>query len=68
MRIQILIDKKVVSNQDADQLSIPDAKLLALKAALANKELRLSESLRATFRVLDAAGNPIDPSISGPAA
>ena len=37
-----------------------DAKRLALKQALEHRAIRLSEALRATFRLYDVSGVPID--------
>ena len=66
MKIQILVDNQVVNTQIVSEAllsttpSVRVAKLLALKQALDDKAIRLSDALRATFRVYDVMGKPLD--------
>jgi hypothetical protein len=66
MKIQILIDGQVVNTQIVSEALYPvlptlrEAKRIALTAALEDGTLKLSESLRATFRAFDVMGNPIE--------
>ena len=60
MKIQILLDGRLLSTQAvSDELlalqpSIRDAKRLALKSAIQHREISISQSLRVTFKVLEA--------------
>jgi hypothetical protein len=66
MKVQILVDGQIVNTQIVSELllnekaSIRDMKRLALKAALEDKAIRISDSLRATFRLFDVMGEPVD--------
>lgn len=65
MKVQILVDGRVVNTQLVSELlneslSVREAKRLALKAALEDNALKPSEALRVEFRVFDVMGNPTD--------
>ena len=66
MKVQILVDGVLVSTQVVSEALYPvpptlrEAKRIALKAALEDGRLKLSESLRATFLVFDVLGEPIE--------
>ena len=66
MKVQILVDGELVSTQIVSEALYPvppplrEAKRIALKAALEDGRLPLSESLRATFRAFDLHGEPMD--------
>jgi hypothetical protein len=66
MKVQILLDGNVINTQIVSDLlqatkpTIQDYKRLALKAALEDKSIRVSESLRVTFKLFDVMGEPID--------
>jgi hypothetical protein len=66
MKIQILVGGDIVSTQIVSEalhpvsLTVHEAKRIALKAALEDRAIGLSDSLRATFRVFDVNGSPID--------
>ncbi len=66
MKVEILVDGRVLNTQIVSALlhskdtSIGDFKRLALKAALEDRAIRVSEALRATFRLYDVSGAPID--------
>jgi len=64
MKVQILLEDAVVATQIVSieglspKPSLSEVKRIALKAALKDKTIRISESLRATFRVFDVNGMP----------
>lgn len=66
MKVQILVDGHVVNTQIvseelfATKLSTRDAKRIAIKAALEDRAIKLSDSLRASFRLFDVTDKPID--------
>lgn len=66
MKIQILVDGEVVNTQIVSEAlyavapTLREAKRIALKAALEDGAVRLSDSLRATFRAFDVTGAPIE--------
>ena len=66
MKIQILVDNQVANTQIVSEALLPatpslaEVKRIALKQALDDKAIRLSEALRATFRLYDVMGNSID--------
>jgi hypothetical protein len=66
MKIQILVDGHIVNTQIVSEALYPvpptlrEAKRIALAAALEDGTVKISESLRATFRAFDLMGNPID--------
>lgn len=74
MKVQILLDGQVVSTQIVSEALYPvpptlrEAKRIALKAALEDGRLKLSELLRATFRVFDVLGEPLDDEVWKPRA
>ena len=65
MKVQILVDNQVIATQLVSieamtvKPSFSDIKKVALKAALEDKTIRISESLRATFRLFEPNGDPI---------
>lgn len=65
MKVQILLDDAVVATQIVSieglspKPSISDVKRLALNAALEDKTIRISQSLRATFRLFEPNGDPV---------
>jgi len=65
MKVQILLDNAVIATQVVSleglspRPSLNDVKRIALKAALEDKTIRISESLRATFRLFEPNGDPI---------
>jgi hypothetical protein len=65
MKVQILLDGEVIDTQIistepmANNPPLNDVKRLALKAALADKKIRISEALRATFKLFDVSGGPV---------
>lgn len=66
MKIEILVDGHVAATQIVSEALYPvkptlqEAKLIALKAALQDRSIKLSDSLKATFRAFDVMGNPIE--------
>ena len=66
MKIQILVDGHVIATQliseeiYAVKPALREAKLIALRAALEDRTIKLSDSLKATFRAFDVTGEPID--------
>ena len=66
MKVQILLDDAVVATQIvsieglSSKPSLSDVKRMALKAALEDKKIRISESLRATFRAFDVNGDAVE--------
>ena len=66
MKIEILIDNQIINTQIVSEALLPgkpslsEAKKHALKAALQDRAIKLSDALRATFRVYDVVGKPID--------
>ncbi|MEO6014266.1 MAG: hypothetical protein ABIQ30_11875 [Devosia sp.] len=65
MKIQILVDGEVLNTQIVSELlmgeqaSLADFKRQALKAALDDKRIRISQAITATFRLFDTMGNPL---------
>ena len=65
MKVQILLDDAVIATQIVSieglspRPSVSDVKRIALNAALEDKTIRISESLRATFRLFEPNGDPI---------
>ena len=65
MKVQILLDDAVIATQIVSieglstKPSLNDIKRIALNAALEDKTIRISESLRATFRLFEPNGDPI---------
>jgi len=65
MKVEILVKGRVVNTQIVSELltgkvSLSEAKRLALKAALEDKSIRISEALAATFKLYDVMGAPIE--------
>ena len=66
MKVQIVVDSEVVTTQIVSEalypptLSLRQAKLIALRAALEDRTVTTGEALRATFRAFDTAGLPIE--------
>ena len=66
MKVQILLDDAVIATQIVSieglspKPSLSDVKRMALNAALEDKTIRISESLRATFRVFDVNGDAVE--------
>ena len=66
MKVQILIDGEVVSTQlisvEALGAAPPshDLKRTALKKAIEDRAITISQSLRASFRLFDVSGKPLD--------
>lgn len=66
MKVQILLDGQVVATQlisiesFAVQPPMREIKRLALKRALEDRTISISQSLRATFLMFDVLGKPID--------
>ena len=66
MKVQILLDDEVIATQIVStetispRPSIDEIKRIALKAALADKTIRISESLRATFRLYEPNGDAVE--------
>ena len=65
MKVQILVDGEVVNTQIVSEMlnekaSKLDFKQMALKAALEDKAIKISDALRATFRLYDMTGKLID--------
>jgi hypothetical protein len=58
VKVQILLDGEIVDTQTIKP-SLSDVKRLALKAALEDKKIRISDSLRATFKLFDVSGGPV---------
>jgi len=62
MKVQILVDNQVIATQLVSieamttKPTFKDIKKIALKAALEDKTIRISESLRAQFRFFDPSG------------
>lgn len=62
MKVQILINNEVVATQIVSieglspKPSLSDVKRMALNAALEDKAIRISKSLRATFRLFEPNG------------
>ena len=64
MKIEIVVDGEVVSTEFVVQsagapMDMNPGKLAALTKALAERRLRLSQAMRASFNVFDNAGNRI---------
>lgn len=65
MKVEIMLDGRVVDTQIVSELLAPkattsDLKRMALRAALEDRAIRVSESLRVTFRLFDVTGEPVD--------
>ena len=66
MKVQILLDGQVVATQlisiesFAVQPPMREIKRLALKRALEDRTISISQSLQATFLMFDVMGKPID--------
>ena len=66
MKVQILVGDKVVATQLISIESFPvqppmrEIKHLALKRALEDRTITISQSLTATFLLFDVTGKPID--------
>ena len=66
MKVQILVGNRVINTQlvsleaMASKPSAMDVKKLALKAALEDRAIRISDSLQATFLLFDVNGNPTE--------
>ena len=64
MKIEVVVDGEVVSTEffvpnAGAPMDMNPGKLMALRKALAERRLRLSQAMRASFNVLDNAGNKI---------
>jgi hypothetical protein len=64
VKIEIVVDGEVVSTEFVVQgaaapMDMNPGKLAALTKALAERRLRLSQAMRASFNVFDNAGNRI---------
>jgi hypothetical protein len=65
MKVQILLDNAVIATQIVSveglspRPSLSDVKRIALSAALEDKTIRISQSLRATFRLFEPNGDPV---------
>ena len=65
MKVQIFVDNAVIATQlvSIESMTVKptfsDIKKIALKAALEDKTIRISESLRAHFRFFDPSGAEI---------
>jgi len=66
VKVQILLDNQVIATQivSVEGLSskptLSDIKRIALRAALEDRTIRISESLRATFRLFEVNGDPVE--------
>jgi len=66
MKVQILVGDRVVATQlvsletFATKPSLDEVKRIALKACLQDGTIRISESLRATFRLFEVNGDRVD--------
>ncbi|MEO6013421.1 MAG: hypothetical protein ABIQ30_07550 [Devosia sp.] len=66
MKIQMLLDGKIVNSQIVSELltgektSLAEFKRRALKVALEDRAIRISESLRVTFRLFDVRGQALE--------
>ena len=65
MKVQILVGGEVVNTQIVSEMlnekaSSLDFKRIALKAALDDNAIKLSDALRATFRLYDMTGKRFD--------
>ena len=66
MKVQILVDDQVVATQLISiesfgrEPSMREIKQLALKRALEDRTITISQSLVAGFRLFDVMGKPID--------
>lgn len=66
MKVQILVEGHVINTQIVstetlvETPSMRDVKRIALKAALQDNAIKPSEALRATFRLFDVMGEPIN--------
>lgn len=66
MKVQILVDEQIVNTQliSVEALGrMPESrelKRMALKAALQDNAISISQSLRASFRFFDVMGEPIE--------
>ena len=66
MKVQILVDDQVVATQlisiesFATEPTMREIKRLALKRALEDRTITISQSLVAGFRLFDVMGKPID--------
>lgn len=67
MKVQILVGEEVVNTQLVSEEALgrtPTArelKLMALRAALEDEAITLSQSLQARFRFFDVMGQPFEP-------
>ena len=65
MKVELLLDGRVINTQIistepmATKPSLDRVKRLALQAALEDNAIRISESLRLSFRLFDVGGQPI---------
>ncbi len=66
MKVQILVGDQVINTQIistetmAVKPSLNEIKRRALQAALEDRQIRISESIRAKFKLFDVSGNLID--------
>ena len=66
MKVQILVDDQVVATQlisiesFATEPTMREIKRLALKRALEDRTISISQSLMAGFRLFDVMGRPIE--------
>ena len=66
MKVQILVDDQVVATQlisiesFATEPTMREIKRLALKRAIEDRTITISQSLVARFRLFDVTGRPID--------
>lgn len=72
MKVQILVDGQVIATQlvSIESMSAPPTfnaiKAIALKAALEDRTIRISDSLRATFRFFDPSGAEVHEDAASP--
>ncbi|MEO6014866.1 MAG: hypothetical protein ABIQ30_14935 [Devosia sp.] len=65
MKIQILLDGQIVNTQIVSELlmgdkaTLADFKRQAMRAALEDRAIRISESLRASFVLFDTMSRPL---------
>lgn len=65
MKVQILLNNEVIATQIvsietfSSKPSLEEVKRIALKAALEDKAIRISQSLQATFRLFEVNGEPV---------
>ena len=55
-----MVNTQIVSELLNEKATTLDFKRMALKAALEDNAIRISDALRATFRLYDMAGKPVD--------